>query len=100
MQKSFDVYSDPGHGWCKVPFSVLRDLGIVEKITCYSYQRNGFAYLEEDCDLSTLVIALRERGITPKFREHNAFDRRSRIRGYCSYSPREVNARLESENKY
>jgi hypothetical protein len=99
MQKSFDVYSDPGHGWAKVPFSVLRDLGIIDKITHYSYQRNGFAFLEEDCDLSTLVIALRDRGITPKFREHVAREKYSRIRGYCHYSPEEAKARLEFENK-
>jgi hypothetical protein len=91
MQKSFDVYSDPGHGWAKVPFSVLRELGIVEKITTYSYQRNGFAYLEEDCDLSTLVIALRDRGIIPKFREHVARERDSKIRGYFCYTPAVVN---------
>lgn len=91
MQKSFDVYSDPGHGWVKVPFSVLRKLGIVDKITPYSYQRGGFAYLEEDCDMSTLIAALKDRGITPKFREHVAREKYSRIRNYFCYTPAVVN---------
>ncbi len=99
MQKSFDIYSDPGHAWCKVPFSVLRDLGIVEKITCFSYMRGGFAYLEEDGDLSALVIALRDRGITPKFREHVARERRSRIREYFCYTPAAVNTYLALNGK-
>ena len=99
MQKSFDVYSDPGHGWAKVPFSVLNELGILGKISHYSYQRNGFAYLEEDCDLSLLVIALRERGITPKFREHVSREKQSRIRGYDTYKPWEALACLEFKNK-
>ncbi len=99
MQKSFDIYSDPGHAWCKVPFSVLNELGILGKISHYSYQKNDFAYLEEDADLETLVLALRERGITPKFREHVAREKYSRIRGYDSFKPWEALARLEFKNK-
>jgi hypothetical protein len=90
MQKSFDIYSDPGHAWCKVPFSVLRELGIVDKISYFSYQRNAFAYLEEDGDLTQLIIALRERGITPKFKEHICRERRSKIRSYFCYTPQTV----------
>jgi hypothetical protein len=51
--------------------------------------RGDYAYLEEDCDLGTLVKALRERGITPKFVQYVA-DKRSKIRGYDSYSTKEV----------
>ena len=99
MRTSFEVFSDPGHAWCKVPFSVLQELGIVEKITCYSYQRGGFAYLEEDCDLSVLVAALRERGITPKFRERVARERYSRIRDYYCYTPQVVQNYFALTNK-
>jgi hypothetical protein len=91
MQASFDVISDPGHAWARVPFRVLRDLGIVEKITTYSYVKNGNAYLEEDCDLSTLIAALKDRGIVPKFRERVTRERQSRIRGYFCYTPHVVN---------
>lgn len=56
-------YSDPGHGWGAVERSVLEDLGILDKITPYSYQRNNMVYLEEDCDLLLLIDTLKARGI-------------------------------------
>jgi len=52
------MHEDPGHGWLQVPKSLLKQLGITNKITGYSYQRGEFAYLEEDCDLGTFVVAL------------------------------------------
>lgn len=79
------VYSDPGHGWGKVKISILKDLGILEKITSYSYMRGEFAYLEEDCDLTTLVLTLRAKGIEPKFIDHHA-NKSSRIRNYQHFS--------------
>lgn len=84
MRTTFDSYSDPGHGWVKVPRSILKELGIEDLITPYSYQRGEYVYLEEDCDLSTFMRALEARGITPKFRHHIA-DKRSRIRSYNGY---------------
>lgn len=87
MQKVFQSYSDPGHGWAKVPKALLVEMGIEQHISHYSYQRNGFAYLEEDADLSKFCTAYRGFfGEDPKFRHHTA-DKRSRIRGYSSYHP-------------
>jgi hypothetical protein len=80
------VYTDPGHGWGAVKRTVLADLGIANRVTAYSYQRGQSVYLEEDCDLSLLIGALRERGITPVFTERHT-DRRSPIRSYDSYRP-------------
>lgn len=45
-------YSDPGHGWLAVKRQRLIDLGILDKISSYSYQRGATVYLEEDCDAS------------------------------------------------
>jgi hypothetical protein len=45
------------HGYLRVPQSELDQLGILEKITEYSYQDNLYAYLEEDCDLTTFIEA-------------------------------------------
>lgn len=85
MQKTFNVYSDPGHGWARVPLTVLHYLGIENDITSYSYQRGLYAYLEEDCDLSLFIKAFRERtGSNPVFRETST-DRYSKIRGYSQY---------------
>lgn len=49
--------SDPGHGWLKVPKGELKQLGISEKITPYSYMEELHAYLEEDYDLSLFFEA-------------------------------------------
>lgn len=78
------VYTDPGHGWGAVKRQLLADLGIADKVSTYSYQRGQTVYLEEDCDLSMLMGALRLHGITPEFVERHT-DRRSPIRSYDTY---------------
>jgi len=80
----FDIYSDPGHGWCKVSRKFLTKLGIAGKISSYSYQRNDMVYLEEDCDLGLLIKALRDNGVAVEFREHTT-NKYSKIRGYDYY---------------
>ena len=83
MQKKFDLISDPGHGWVKVPLRLLADLKIIDRVSRYSYMRGSFAYLEEDCDLSIFFDAYRARfGFDPEIRERVARERRSRVRGY------------------
>jgi hypothetical protein len=44
-------YQDDGHGWLEVPRKECAELGILDKISGYSYQKGDFLYLEEDCDL-------------------------------------------------
>lgn len=87
MRKQFTVtvYSDPGHAWAKVKKDVLINLGIADKVSSYSYQRGDYAFLEEDCDLSLLMQALRVRGTTLRFIEKHT-DNQSRIRNYERYS--------------
>lgn len=80
------VYSDPGHAWGKVKRIVLHNLGIADNITSYSYQRGEYVYLEEDCDLSTLCMALNQRNTRIKFVEKST-NRDSRIRSYERYKP-------------
>lgn len=80
------VYSDPGHGWGKVKRSVLHNLGIANNISAYSYQRGEYVYLEEDCDLSALCMALNQRNTRIKFVEKST-NRDSRIRSYERYQP-------------
>lgn len=97
MKKIFDVYSDPGHGWVKVPFKTLVDLNLVDRISCFSYYRNEYAYLEEDNDYSLLLEALLTRGITPEFREHVSRTRPSKIRTYRCYTPHVVRNHFEQK---
>lgn len=86
MLKTFDFISDPGHGWVKVPVSLLQGLGISREITRYSYMRGAYAYLEEDCDATTFHQAYEKCfGFPPKYRERNAGQKSSRVRGYDQY---------------
>lgn len=81
----FQSYSDPGHGWVKVSHRLLAELNIAGLITPYSYMRGEYAYLEEDCDLSTFILALERAGKQPEFVGHTNRNRQSRIRSYQSY---------------
>ena len=81
---SIKVFADPGHAWARFPKAKLVKFGIADKITTYSYQNGANAFLEEDCDLSTLVSALRAHGYTVKFNESHT-DRQSKIRNYATY---------------
>lgn len=82
---TLNIYSDPGHAWCKVPRKLLAKLGIADQITTYSYQRNDSVYLEEDCDLGTFIVALNKAGVSVAFREFNT-NKQSKIRSYNHYT--------------
>lgn len=89
MSKSIkiQVFADPGHAWAKFPKHRLVKLGIANKITTCSYERNGMAYLEEDCDLGTLINTLKSVGYMDiKFKESHT-NKSSKIRSYCHYRP-------------
>jgi len=85
--KSIIIYTDPSHGWAKVSLKELSRLNIIDKISSYSYiHKNGLnAYLEEDCDLSTYLKALDDKGIKFKFIEKHT-DKSSKIRSYNRYT--------------
>ena len=81
----FNFYADPSHGWLKVPMSLLRELGIANQITPYSYRRGNDAYLEEDCDVATFIKVMAGVGRKVEFREFVARFKSSKIRNYTSY---------------
>ena len=83
----FPFYTDPGHGWLKVPIKLLRELGIESKITMYSYRRGDYAYLEEDCDAPTFVKAMEAHGRTVEFDDDHYSNRESMIRRYEPWDP-------------
>lgn len=86
--KTFDAIVDPGHGWLKVPCKLLCELGITKNITPYSYVKGEYAYLEEDCDLTTFMNAMRlqKSDVQIKQRTRHA-DNSSRVRNYPGYTP-------------
>ena len=57
INKTYRLYSDPGHGWLAVKRAELENLGIIDKISSYSYQKGKMVYLEEDCDMGTFIKA-------------------------------------------
>jgi hypothetical protein len=62
----YTFHTDPGHGWLEVPQAELERLGILDKISHYSYQSRfaainaPFCYLEEDCDAAIFHRAKEE----------------------------------------
>jgi hypothetical protein len=54
-------YQDPSHGWVAVPHYVVRELGIENDISSWSYVDGVFVYLEEDCDLGVLFNAAKKQ---------------------------------------
>ncbi len=53
-------YSDPGHGWLRVPMAAVVEAGVAGQISTCSYmcEGNGLAYLEEDCDATIFLDAV------------------------------------------
>jgi hypothetical protein len=82
--KKITVYNDPGHAWAAVKINELHALGIAHQISPYSYQRGETAYLEEDCDLSTYLAAIKATGQEVQFVEKHT-NNRSPIRSYATY---------------
>lgn len=72
---TIDFYSDSAHGWAKVSINEIKDLGIEKDITTYSYMTNDSVYLEEDCDLSLYINAIKKQygdDIDVNFVEHKS----------------------------
>jgi hypothetical protein len=87
--ETFRYITDPGHGWVEVPFSLIKKLGIAEKVSTYSYVCGTYVYLEEDCDAAVFVDAYKQEfGHEPtmawEYEEH------TRIRKYAHYIPKGV----------
>jgi hypothetical protein len=79
-------FNDPGHGWLRVPRKILVQLGILDQISSYSYQRGDAVYLEEDCDASKFQAAANAAGLEVTFADHYS-GRPSRIRSYEGFKP-------------
>lgn len=86
MRKSFEFYSDPGHGWLKVDKKDVLNLSIQDKISTCSYKNGRSIFLEEDGDAGVFLKAYKNTyGFDPKINYHST-NRSSRIRKYPSYT--------------
>lgn len=84
MKKQYNFYSDAGHGWLAVKRAELVRLGIIGKISSFSYQRGKTVYLEEDCDAS-LFYGAKKKANEP-FEVKEKHQDRSPIRSYDCFS--------------
>lgn len=77
-------YSDPGHGWLAIRWTILKDLGLnPTDFSRYSYRNGNTFYLEEDCDAPKLLNAYKAKhGVALSFVEKH-HEGRSRIRSYA-----------------
>jgi hypothetical protein len=83
--KVYKFYNDPGHGWLAVKRKELIQLGILNDISGYSYQRGNTVYLEEDCDASRFLTAyLKEYGVGARTLSKYT-QKTSPIRSYSSF---------------
>lgn len=78
-------WQDPGHGWIACPRSFAASLGILDSISHYSYQNGDMLYLEEDCDATLLINAMKKAGIPYRLIENHT-NRDSPIRNYRSFT--------------
>lgn len=86
-KQKFKSYSDCQHGWVAVKRWMVKQLGIANDISHYSYERGQTVYLEEDCDLTLFIKAYTAKaGHPPRFVE-GKWSERSPIRSYDRYSP-------------
>ena len=91
MLKILEYHYDAGHGWVKVPLKEIKDLNIQAQITGYSYVKGADAYLEEDCDASSYIAALKKNNPEIKIEWNEISDGDSSpIRLYGNYDTESI----------
>ena len=78
------LINDPGHGWLSVPIKAIKDAGITDKVSRYSYMTPTRVYLEEDCDL---LLFIKATGLELEGVRDTYSDNLSSCRGYGTYDP-------------
>jgi len=96
MKVKKNFHTDPGHGWLEVKYSELKDLGIEDKISSYSYIKDDVVYLEEDCDAAVYLDAMKAKSKEVEIIELIQLDNYHEIRQYKSYDM--INHPVQFEN--
>jgi hypothetical protein len=87
-------FSDAGHGWGRVTRNMINELNWAKEVSPYSYQQNGYVYLEEDWDLPRFIDVLHTAGLTEEIVYQEPVER-SHIRRMPGYNA--LNNRFEME---
>lgn len=84
--KTYKHFTDAAHGWIGVKRQELIDLGIINDISPYSYQKGSMVYLEEDGDAKRFIMMHEyKHGIKPLIIDGSYQDRHY-IRSYERFS--------------
>ncbi len=78
-------FNDGGHGWYSVKREKLKAMGILDKVSGFSYEKGKSVYLEEDCDASLFFNALTEEE-KQSIKVINSYRDRSPVRNYSRFS--------------
>jgi len=71
----YDYHQDASHGWLQVPKEEIIRLGLVDKISEYSYVDARSVYLEEDADATLFERTLKEKIGEEEFNKMLVFER-------------------------
>ncbi len=100
MNRIYRVYSDPGHGWMAVKRESLIYLGILHRISGFSYMKDQTVYLEEDCD-ATLFFKAFEAVFGEEPRQTcTSVNYPHNIRGYEQFIKADIPAYEEARSKH
>ena len=84
-RQKFQFFTDPGHGWLRVPLETVDALGV--KPSKFSYRNTQWAYLEEDCDVTLFMVAWHDaHGCLPTLVHREPSNVDSPIRRYKRFS--------------
>ena len=78
-------FNDGGHGWYSVKRSKLESMGVLGKVSGFSYQKGESVYLEEDCDAGLFFNNLTEEE-KQSIKVIESYSDRSPVRNYERFS--------------
>jgi hypothetical protein len=78
-------HNDGGHGWYSVKRSKLESMGVLNKISSFSYQKGDSVYLEEDYDAGFFFNKLTEQE-RQSIKIIDSYKDRSPVRNYDRFS--------------
>jgi hypothetical protein len=84
MKTRYNYHQDPSHGWLAVKRAELIRLGLLSKVSRFSYQRGDTVYLEEDNDATIFLQEKQRRGEGVDLNNIHV-DKPHRIRSYLSF---------------
>jgi len=77
----YTVWTDAHHAWIEVPKREVKQLGLLDKISTYSFEKGDNLYLEEDIDGKMFLDRINE----DIFELDERYEEESRVRKYKPY---------------